>query len=72
MFEPWFTTKPQGTGLGLAITHRLVRAHGWEIVAERRGGRTCFDVVIPLGEWRQCSTAEISLLESVSSEDRGQ
>ena len=57
MFEPWFTTKPQGTGLGLAITHRLVRAHGWEIVAERRGGRTCFDVVIPLGEWRQCSTA---------------
>lgn len=70
MFEPWFTTKPQGTGLGLAITHRLVRAHGWEIVAERRAERTCFDVVIPLGEWRQCSTAEISLLEAVSSDER--
>ena len=70
IFEPWFTTKAQGTGLGLAITHRLVRAHGWEIVAERRGDRTCFDVVIPFGEWRQYSTAEISLLEAVSSEDK--
>lgn len=70
IFEPWFTTKAQGTGLGLAITHRLVRAHGWEIVAERRGSQTCFDVVIPVGEWRQCSTAEISLLESVSSDEK--
>lgn len=70
LFEPWFTTKAQGTGLGLAITHRLVRAHGWEIVAERRGDRTCFDVVIPLGEWRFCSTGEISLLESVSSDEK--
>lgn len=70
LFEPWFTTKAQGTGLGLAITHRLVRAHGWEIVAERRGSRTCFDVVIPLGEWRFCSTGEISLLESVSSDEK--
>ncbi len=70
LFEPWFTTKEKGTGLGLAITHRLVRAHGWEIVAERRGARTCFDVVIPLGEWRYCSTGEISLLESVSSDEK--
>ena len=70
IFEPWFTTKAQGTGLGLAITHRLVRAHGWEIVAERRGDRTCFDVVIPFGEWRRYSTAEISLLEAVSAEEK--
>lgn len=70
IFEPWFTTKEQGTGLGLAITHRLVRAHGWEIVAERRGSRTCFDVIIPVGEWHTCTTAEISLLESVSSDEK--
>lgn len=70
LFEPWFTTKEKGTGLGLAITHRLIRAHGWEIVAERRGARTCFDVVIPIGEWRFCSTGEISLLESVSSDEK--
>jgi signal transduction histidine kinase len=70
IFEPWFTTKAQGTGLGLAITHRLVRAHGWEIVAERRGARTCFDVVIPVGEWHTCTSAEISLLESVSSDEK--
>ena len=70
IFEPWFTTKPQGTGLGLAITHRLVRAHGWEIVAERRGEHTCFDVIIPVGEWRFCPTGEISLIESTSSDER--
>ena len=33
------------------ITHRLVRAHGWEISASRRGDRTCFDVLIAAGEW---------------------
>jgi signal transduction histidine kinase len=51
LFQPWFTTKPKGSGLGLAITHRLVRAHGWEISASRRGERTCFDVLIAPGEW---------------------
>lgn len=51
LFTPWFTTKKKGTGLGLPITKRLVRAHGWEIGASRRQDRTCFDVVIPKGEW---------------------
>lgn len=42
LFAPWYTTKPGGTGLGLAITHRLVRAHGWNIAAQRRDNRTLF------------------------------
>jgi signal transduction histidine kinase len=47
LFAPWYTTKPRGTGLGLAITHRLVRAHGWKIGAQRRGVRTVFAIEIP-------------------------
>ena len=46
LFAPWYTTKQNGTGLGLAITHRLVRAHGWNITAARRDGRTCFVISI--------------------------
>jgi two-component system sensor histidine kinase HydH len=46
LFAPWYSTKPKGTGLGLAITHRLVRAHGWSITAERRDDRTLFVVAI--------------------------
>jgi signal transduction histidine kinase len=40
LFAPWYTTKEKGTGLGLAITHRLVRAHGWQIEARREDDRT--------------------------------
>jgi two-component system sensor histidine kinase HydH len=54
LFAPWYSTKPKGTGLGLAITHRLVRAHGWSITAEKRDHTTEFritirseDVVVP-------------------------
>lgn len=46
LFAPWYTTKPRGTGLGLAITHRLVRAHGWSIAAQRRDVRTLFTVSV--------------------------
>jgi signal transduction histidine kinase len=46
LFAPWYTTKPRGTGLGLAITHRVVRSHGWTIMAQRRGTRTVFVVKI--------------------------
>ena len=53
LFQPWFTTKPNGSGLGLAITHRLVRAHGWELSAGRRGDRTCFDLLIPGRDWHR-------------------
>jgi signal transduction histidine kinase len=46
LFAPWHTTKPNGTGLGLAISHRLVRAHDWNIRAERVGGETRFCVTV--------------------------
>jgi signal transduction histidine kinase len=37
-----------GTGLGLAIAQELVRAHGGAIsLAESRGGRTVFEIMIP-------------------------
>ena len=32
IFDPYFTTKSQGTGLGLAIVHKIVEAHGGEIL----------------------------------------
>ncbi len=67
LFQPWFTTKPKGSGLGLAITHRLVRAHGWEISASRRGDRTCFDVLIAAGEWQRSDAT--SLGDENESED---
>lgn len=53
IFQPWVTTKSDGSGLGLAVTHRLVRAHGWDIVVARREGRTCFDVLIAGSDWRK-------------------
>lgn len=46
LFAPWYTTKPRGTGLGLAITHRLVRAHGWSVAAQRHDTRTQFVVTV--------------------------
>jgi signal transduction histidine kinase len=46
LFAPWYTTKPRGTGLGLAITHRLVRAHGWNVSGARRDSRTVFTVAV--------------------------
>jgi signal transduction histidine kinase len=46
LFAPWYTTKEHGSGLGLAITHRLVRAHGWDVHATRADGITSFIVHI--------------------------
>ena len=68
LVQPWFTTKPKGPGLGLPITHRLVRAHGWEISASRRGDRTCFDVLIAAGEWSRRESSN-SLSEDTEVDD---
>ncbi|MCH2141262.1 MAG: ATP-binding protein, partial [Phycisphaerales bacterium] len=49
LFNPFFTTRPTGTGLGLAIAHRVVDAHGGDIVVtSREGGGSVFEVHIPI------------------------
>jgi signal transduction histidine kinase len=49
MFNPFFTTKENGTGLGLTIAHRLVEAHGGNLIARNRPeGGAEFMVVLPI------------------------
>ena len=57
LFAPWYTTKTRGTGLGLAITHRLVRAHGWNVSGARRDSRTVFTVSVRQEDIVRDSTA---------------
>ncbi|WP_300161948.1 ATP-binding protein [Solidesulfovibrio sp.] len=49
IFDPYYTTKASGTGLGLPIAHKIVTAHGGEIVlsARPRGG-TLATVFLPV------------------------
>jgi len=49
IFDPFFTKKAGGTGLGLALCHKIVSAHGGEIiVASKPAQGSVFDVVLPL------------------------
>ena len=51
IFAPFFTTKQTGTGLGLSFCHKIVEAHGGEILVHSDGkSGTVFQVIIPL--WR--------------------
>jgi len=51
IFDPFFTTKPSGTGLGLSFCHKIVGAHGGEMLVHSDGSTgTAFQVIIPL--WR--------------------
>lgn len=36
--DPFFTTRPSGTGLGLPIVHRIVEAHGGDLVIDSELG----------------------------------
>lgn len=46
--DPFFTTRPSGTGLGLPIVHRIVEAHGGELVLGSDGERgTSVVILIP-------------------------
>jgi signal transduction histidine kinase len=49
LFEPFFTTKADGTGLGLAISRALARAHGGDVVYQRLGEVTRFELTLPGG-----------------------
>jgi signal transduction histidine kinase len=48
LFEPFLTTKADGTGLGLAISRALARAHGGDVVYQRTGTVTRFELTLPL------------------------
>ena len=51
IFDPFFTTKSSGTGLGLSYCHKIVEAHGGEILVHSNASSgTVFQVIIPL--WR--------------------
>jgi len=48
IFDPYFTMKPSGTGLGLAIVHRIIEAHGGEILVESEQGQgTTVSIILP-------------------------
>lgn len=55
VFEPFFSTKgSQGTGLGLAVTHKIIREHRGEIVAEQAPeGGALFRILLPASETRR-------------------
>ncbi len=51
IFQPFFTTKPtgQGTGLGLSLAYDIVKAHGGEIKAETKEGKSSeFTIELPI------------------------
>ena len=49
IFDPYYTTKAHGTGHGLPIAHKIVVAHGGEIVlAARPEGGTLATILLPV------------------------
>lgn len=48
MFEPFISSKRGGTGLGLALVAKVANDHGGMVEYERRAGKTCFRVLLPV------------------------
>jgi signal transduction histidine kinase len=47
--DPFFTTRPSGTGLGLPIVHRIIEAHGGELLIDSLEGQgTRVVIVVPI------------------------
>lgn len=48
LFSPFFSTKPDGNGLGLVEVHKVIEAHGGEIIVDSFPEfGTCFTLKIP-------------------------
>ena len=48
MFNPFFTTRGEGTGLGLAIVHRIVDAHGGQVMVGDAQPGASVDLALPV------------------------
>jgi signal transduction histidine kinase len=47
--DPFFTTRPSGTGLGLPIVHRIIEAHGGELLIDSLEGEgTRVVIIVPV------------------------
>ena len=47
LFEPMVSGRVGGSGLGLALAREIAREHGGDLHHQRRGGATCFVLVLP-------------------------
>ncbi|QMW24286.1 two-component system sensor histidine kinase NtrB [Sandaracinobacteroides saxicola] len=50
MFDPFVSSKRGGSGLGLALVAKVAGDHGGVVEFERRGSRTLFRVLLPVGK----------------------
>jgi len=48
IFRPFVSLRPSGTGLGLAIVHRIVDAHGGQVVARNLAAGARFELSLPV------------------------
>jgi len=68
IFNPFFTTKHTGTGLGLAITHRVVDAHGGDILVKNEPGvGVTFSISLPARQKQGAAIQEMDLSEARTS-----
>lgn len=50
IFEVFQSSKSGARGLGLSIVNEVITAHGGQVRVESEPGRTCFAVLLPLGD----------------------